>query len=221
MAETTQRKTKTAVITGGHDYDVVSFQRLFRGIPEIDFYPQNLWDYAADHSQKEYEVLLFYNMHTVTPGTDPGDRWGAAERKAIEDLGDTSQGIFLLHHALVAYPEWPLWGEISGVPRRSGVQGFTMQTVRADITDPDHPITRGLESFEVVDETYIEDDAGEGSTVLLTTDHPRSMRTIAWTRQHKNARVFCYQSGHDDVAFSTPGFRTVVTRGIQWCAGRI
>jgi type 1 glutamine amidotransferase len=63
-------------------------------------------------------------------------------------------------------------------------------------------------------------DAGEGSDVLLTTVHPESMKTIAWTRQYKNARVFCYQSGHDNQAYANPNFRKVVARGIHWLAGR-
>jgi type 1 glutamine amidotransferase len=46
------------------------------------------------------------------------------------------------------------------------------------------------------------------------------MKTIAWTRQYKNARVFCYQSGHDNQAYANPNFRKVVARGIHWLAGR-
>ena len=47
------------------------------------------------------------------------------------------------------------------------------------------------------------------------------MKTLAWTRQYKNARVFCCQSGHDDQVFSDPNFRKVISQGIQWLAGRI
>jgi type 1 glutamine amidotransferase len=127
----------------------------------------------------------------------------------------------VLHHAVVAYPQWPLWGEISGVPQRSKVGGMVEQTVHVEIADPTHPITKGLGPFDIIDEIYITADAGEGNHVLLTTDHPQSMKTIAWTRLHNASRVFCYQSGHDDVAFSNPYFRNVLARGIQWCARRI
>ena len=217
-----QGKIRTAVITGEHEYDVVPFQELFRSIPEIDSYPQNLWDFATDpgEGRQSYDVVLFYNMHTVTPGGDQ-DRWGAHYKNAIERLGETRQGIFVLHHALVAYPEWPLWEDICGLPQRANVSSAVEQTVHIEIADPDHPITRGMQPFDIVDETYVTTDAGEGSHILLTTDRPQSMRTIAWTRTHKNARVFCYQSGHDNLAFASPDFRAVVTRGLQWCAGRI
>jgi type 1 glutamine amidotransferase len=84
-----------------------------------------------------------------------------------------------------------------------------------------HPITRGLDSWTINDETYTMADAGEGNEILLTTDHPKSMKTLAWTRACKKARVFCFQCGHDNAAWSNATFREVMKRGIQWCARRI
>jgi type 1 glutamine amidotransferase len=63
------------------------------------------------------------------------------------------------------------------------------------------------------------DPEGDGNHILLTTDHSPSMHNIAWTRHYRNARVFCYQSGHDNRVYANPGFRAVLGRGIQWCAG--
>ena len=95
------------------------------------------------------------------------------------------------------------------------------QTVHVDIVDPQHPTTQGLNPWEMVDEIYIMADPGEDSELLLTTDHPESMKMLAWARQYKNARVFCCQSGHDDQVFSDPNFRRVISQGIRWLAGRI
>jgi type 1 glutamine amidotransferase len=72
----------------------------------------------------------------------------------------------------------------------------------------------------MVDETYDMPEAGEGCEVLLTTAHPKSVRTLAWTRQYGNSKVFCYQSGHDNAAWSDESFRQVLSRGILWTAGR-
>lgn len=215
------RKIRTAVITGEHEYDVTGFQSLFRSFPEIDAYPQNMGDFVLDPvgGRKGYEVLLFYNMHTRTP--DEGDgAFEAAMKETLEGLSDGQNGIFLLHHALVAFPDWPLWGELSGMPKRSNVQGFTDRTVHVDVADAWHPITAGLEPWDIVDETYITEDADATSDILLTTDHPQSMKTIAWTRTLGKTRVFCYQSGHDAQAYVNPSFRAVVGRGIQWLGGR-
>ena len=214
-------KIKTAVITGVHPYDVVGFQSMLRSLPEIEAYPQNMWDFITDpaRSPGAYEVLLFYNMHLRTPAEEDG-KFEAAMKETLEGLGDGDQGIFLLHHALVAFPDWSLWRELSGMPQRGNAPYAFDQTVRIDVADTEHPITATLEPWDIVDETYTRDDADEDSHILLTTDHPQSMKTIAWTRTFGKARVFCYQNGEDNQAYSNPGFRTVVGRGIQWLAGR-
>ena len=64
-------------------------------------------------------------------------------------------------------------------------------------------------------------DVSAGSRVLLTYDHPRSMRTIAWTREFRQSRVFCYQAGHDNATWPDPSFREVLRRGIRWSAGHL
>ena len=53
--------------------------------------------------------------------------------------------------------------------------------------------------WDIVDETYNIGDADEDSHILLTTDHPQSMKTIAWTRTFGKARVFCYRGGASSV----------------------
>jgi hypothetical protein len=77
-------KIKTAVTTGHHPYDVIGFQSIFRGIAEIDFYPQHMEDFATDTGggRRDYDVVVFYNFHRVTPGAD-GDRSGTKIREAI------------------------------------------------------------------------------------------------------------------------------------------
>jgi len=216
-------KVKVAVITGGHAYDVVGFNALFRSMPDVDAYIQHMEDFCCDNSEARdrYRVVLFYNMHKEMPtGEEP---WPMRERKqAIEHLGEVEQGIFLLHHGILSHQEWPLFQEIVGIEDRTITPHFG-ERIHVDVADPDHPITRGLEPWEQEDETYEMNSAEEagGNHILLTTDHPRSMRTLAWTRRHKKSRVFCLELGHDNEAYTNPNFRTVVHRGILWCAGEI
>ena len=225
----TNGKIKTAVITGEHAYDVVGFQSMLRSLPEIEAYPQNMWDFVFDSARGpgNYDVLVFYNWQQSTlaekdgklePGTS---KQSGAIKEMLEGLGDGDQGIFLLHQALMAFPDWSLWRELIGMRQRGGNHSSAFdQTVRIYVADTKHPITATLEPWDIVDETYNIDDADEDSHILLTTDHPQSMKTIAWTRTFGKARVFCYQNGHDNQAYSNPGFRTVVGQSIQWLARR-
>jgi type 1 glutamine amidotransferase len=214
------QKITTAVVTGRHPFDVRAFHALFRSIPEIDVYIQHMEEFVSDpgSGHAPYDVAVFYHMFTPTP-TGEGPWYEKRMKPALEALGETGQGILVLHHALLAFPEWPLWSEIVGIEDRRF--GYHMgQSLRIEIANPDHPITRGLSAWEMGDETYTMHDTGAGSDILLTTDHQPSMRTIGWTRRFRNSPVFCLQSGHDAAAFGDPNLREVMGRGIRWLAGK-
>jgi type 1 glutamine amidotransferase len=65
------------------------------------------------------------------------------------------------------------------------------------------------------------DGPGEDSQILRTAQHPGSAETIAWTREHRRARVFCCRSGHDQRSYDKASFRTVFAQGVRWVARRI
>lgn len=213
-----------AVITGGHPYDVRSFHHLFRSIPGVDCYIQHLEDFVCSGPQaREYDVALFYTMPEPEPPSGTGG-WEDRIRPALESLGTTEQGIFLLHHAILTYWDWPLWSEIVGIRHRHlwGDHGYHHdREIHVQISDPGHPIAQGLTAWTLVDETYEMDEPGDENQILLATDHPQSMRAIGWTRIYRQSRVFCLELGHDNQAYADEGFRKVVQRGIQWCGQRI
>ena len=209
-----------AVVTGKHTFDIPGFQQMFSSMSNMEFYLQGLENFVADVGKynDKYDVVLFYNFHQQTPVADERD--GAMILNSINKLAENGQGIFVLHHAILAFPNWEIWSQIVGITdRRFGYHGN--QTIQTDLMDDSHPITYGLKSWEMVDETYTMNEVGDDSQPLLAIDHVNSMHTVGWTRYYGNGRVFCYQSGHDNQSFYNPNFRTVLFRGIQWLANRI
>jgi hypothetical protein len=210
---------KIAVVTGGHSYEVVPFHALFRSLPGIDAYIQHIEDFASSPKEVRdgYDGVVFYIM----PGGAPSDEtpWFSGKPKSVfEHLGETSQGIVMLHHAILAYPDWPVWDEMVGMKNRVISKYQHDERIAVDVALPAHPIVQGITPWTIVDETYVMHDPGPDSQVLLTTDHPACMHSIAWTRMFRNARVFCYQSGHDHQAYEDLNFRTMLANGIHWAA---
>ncbi|MBT3266913.1 ThuA domain-containing protein [Candidatus Poribacteria bacterium] len=206
-------KTSVAVITGDHAFDVPNFHALFRAMPSVHAYIQPMQDFVDDAGRvaADYDVVLFYNFHQTTPAE------GSRELAALQGIVERGQGLLVLHHAVLAYLKWPWWADVVGVQERGF--GFDHgQTLDVDVLDRDHAITAGLEPWTMIDETYSMDSCGDDSHALLATDHELSMKTLAWTRQVGDSRVFCLQSGHDNDTWKEPAFRRVVEQGIAWCA---
>jgi len=213
---------QVAVITTGHGYDVPNFHRLFRSLSGLDCYIQNLEDFiASGKAQSSYDVLCFYHM----PGGEPtleGVAWQGRVRASMEKLKEGSQGIVALHHGILAWLGWDYWGELVGMSDRTFEDYHHDETMHIDITDGSHPITNGLEPWDIIDETYeMPEPDTAGNQLLLTVNHPQSMKAVAWTRTHGKVPVFCYQLGHDNQAWENESFRTVLERGIKWSAGKL
>jgi uncharacterized protein len=110
-----------------------------------------------------------------------------------------------------------MWNDLVGIQDRS-FSYYSDQRFEVKVASPNHPITQGLNTWTMTDETYRMASTGECSEIILTTDYANSLTSLAWTRQYKQSRVFCTTLGHDRGAWEEPRFRILLAQGIQWCA---
>ncbi|WP_436927533.1 ThuA domain-containing protein [Halosimplex amylolyticum] len=211
-----------ALIVGGHSFDPLSMLTMFNKLPGIETYPQDLMTFVERSDLRdEYDAAVFYNFHDNqgVPGLVLPPHLYDQVENAIRDLGEAGTGIVPLHHGVAAFVHSEEWRSVTGLDGGSLTGAHVGETFQVDVADPAHPVTEDLSSFEMTDETYTMDEPDGDSQVLLTTGHEPGMDALAWTRQYENARVFCYQSGHDNEAFGDPNFRQVLSHGIWWAAG--
>lgn len=91
---------------------------------------------------------------------------------------------------------------------------------RVAIVDRDHPITRGLESFEIDDELYILECDPKPLQILLESTCGSNRIPIAWVRPFGEGRVFYMSLGHGPDALGNPTFQRILTRAVEWAGGR-
>lgn len=212
------------ILVGGHGYDESGFETLWKG---LDGLAAQVWQgapYTAfdDISRFPYDVIVMYNLSSGMTETQKQNFLALLERGV---------GLVVWHHALANCQDWPEFEKIAGgkfwmaAGERHGVQvprsGTGFGIVKMHIEDPQHPITKGLADFEIEDEPYNTQTFWDGIHVLVTGDHPRSDKPIAWVNRYGKGRVFSYQSGHDAKAWKNPAFQHLLQRGIQWVAGRL
>jgi type 1 glutamine amidotransferase len=203
-------KTRIAVVTGEHPFRERDFDALFASMDDVAFRREELAEFVVDPARPTYDAVVFYHFHQPRP--DP------VTARALLELTERGQGIVVLHHALLAFREWEEWGRLVGVADRSF--GYTPgQRITVRVADRNHPLVAGLSDWEMTEETYQMDSPEEG--VLLTVDHPTSMKGVGWVRTHGNSRVFCFQCGHDNRAYDHPRFRETLHRAILWTARRL
>ncbi|MBK8504953.1 MAG: ThuA domain-containing protein [Saprospiraceae bacterium] len=84
------------------------------------------------------------------------------------------------------------------------------------ILDNNHPITKGLADFVIVDETYGHCEIDPEVLPLLRTDHPGSMPVIGWINRYRGHQIVYLQGGHGPSAFQDGNFQKILYQAICW-----
>jgi len=217
-----QHKLKVLVVTGGHGFQRAPFYNVFDSIPFINYdtlvQPQANALIASPEVSK-YDVLVFYDMF---------DPISPAEQEAYIRLLKKGTSMIFLHHALVSYQNWPEFIKIVGGQyhtRPVVVNGDTLKasyehdvSIPVKVEDNNHPVTRGISDFEIVDEVYGGAEILPQVRPLLSTSHPKSMHYLAWINHYENSDVIYIQLGHGPSGYSNPNFRKLLQQAIAWSA---
>jgi type 1 glutamine amidotransferase len=210
---------RALLLTGGHDHET-SFYSLFDGYKDLARVrvADSGTAFQSDLREK-YDVLVMYDF-----SRDMKD----SNKKNLRDFVESGKGVVVLHHALLNYQDWPWWYEevVGGSYRLQKNGNIPSSTVklgeRISVTpEGKHAITKGIESFEVMDETYKRMWFSPRVRPLLTTDNPNADKLLAWIGPCDTSRVVAIQLGHGPIVFSNESYRALVHNAILWSAGRI
>jgi type 1 glutamine amidotransferase len=210
---------RALLITGGHEHET-SFYTLFHGYDDLPRVPVTSSATAFQNDLRgKYDVLIMYDFSRDL--TENG-------KKNLRAFVESGKGVVVLHHALLNYQTWPWWYEdvVGGSYRLQRDGNIRASTVKADqkisVTPAgEHPMTRALVPFQVVDETYKHMWISPKVRPLLTTDNPNADRLLAWIGPCTTSRVVAIQLGHGPTVFNDPAYRTLVHNAILWSAGRL
>ena len=190
---------ETLVVHKGHPFDYSTFFAMFDENPNVNataveqpaaqvmLRPENV---------APYETVVFYDMWgTESPDggasfTLPSDDYKAS----IAALVESGKGIVMMNHALVQWPSWEGWRDMSGtsfmltegevfgeVVPGSGYRGGGGEPERnahhhLSPVQEGHPVLEGLDNgFDIIDEMYIKTSGFESSPdilPLMRTDYP-------------------------------------------------
>ncbi|HSV74894.1 MAG TPA: ThuA domain-containing protein [Chthonomonadales bacterium] len=220
-----QGPVRVLVVTGGHDFERAPFEAMWRSMQGIEWreaaHPAAHAEWRPEASRR-WDVLVLYDMPAAI---------GEEAREDLRRLLRQGKGIVALHHSLASYPDWPEYEEIIGgrfllAPRTvNGVHqpaSRFQHDVRFDVrvADRRHPVTRGVDDFTIVDETYGGFVVSPGVRPLLTTTEATSGPTIGWAKTSGRSRVVYLMLGHGPTAYEHPAYRRLVHQAILWVARR-
>lgn len=211
--------TNLLVITGGHAYDTVAFEKMFTQYDnmDIDMMSQPGANKALTNGKfSRYDALVFYDMwQEITEN----------QKEAFVDLTRKGVGLVFLHHSLVSYQQWAEFEKIVGGrylekeyvedPEKSSAYKHDIE-MEVSVINNQHPVTKNMKDFTIVDEGYSNLRILPSVETLLTTDHPHCARKVAWTNKYNNSRIVYLLFGHDHKAYQDKNYQRLLFNTIKW-----
>ncbi len=225
-----EERFRTLVVTGhnhpAHDWRSVTealigvIEQDPRAIVHVTENPERL----GESGLEAYRTLVFNYSNWERPGLS--DR----AKKGLVDYLSSGGGLTVVHFANGAF-HYSLprkdsdWEEYrTRIVRRVWVHGEGKSghdpygPFRVEIADVEHEVTRGLESFDTVDELYFRQ---EGPLPVVPLANARSKVTgnvepLAWTYDYGRGRVFQTLLGHAAESVRRAG--ALIRRGTVWSA---
>jgi len=163
-----------------------------------------------------YDVVVLHFMNWKQPAP------GVKARANLREFVHSGNGLFIVHFGCGAFQDWPEFRNLAGrvwdpKKRAHDPKG----PFHVNITDVDHPITRGLQSFETDDELYT-CLTGDCPIKVLATAHSKvdgKVYPMAFVLNYGKGRVFHSSLGHDIKAIRNPNVAELFRRGCAWAAG--
>lgn len=154
-------------------------------------------------------------------------RWGvdlqAADTARIEAHLAAGRGLLALHTASISFSDWPRWREIVGAGWIWGHSNHPPHgPVDMRMTQRPHPITAGLQDFNLPEEAYAMQDYVGDIEALATVQAPSQATPwpSLWARELGAARVVYDALGHDSASFNHPTHSRLVKRCALWALRR-
>jgi type 1 glutamine amidotransferase len=171
--------------------------------------------YLASPDLMTYDAVVLHYMPWEVPPPSKACQDGL---KAYVESG---KGLVLVHFACGAFPGWDEFVKIAGRAYDKKLRGHDPHgTFRVNIVKPDHPVVKGMESFDTVDELYtcLGGDTPVEVLASSTSKVDKKEYAMAFVLQVGKGRVFHSPLGHDVKAFPAP-VGELFRRGTAWAAG--
>ena len=247
------------VVTRGHPFARDPFYEIFESNPAIEWsgveHPAAQQMFTPEFSAG-FDCYVLYDMPGIVFNRGKGrvDTYPPPDDyvQGLMAMCDEGFPLVIMHHAAAAWPAWPEWAELVGGHflyqdgQSRGVDvansGFVIDVPYTVSPVADHPITAGIEPFQLVDELYLGEVFEDSIEPLFRSDyefvdtnfysaanavagqmndregwtHPPASNAVGWVKTYRNSPIVYLQFGDGPATYGNPHFRKILANSIAW-----
>ena len=184
--------------------------------PRFAFDPRALS--AANLAQVQLLVILRDGTYYSSAGSGTYTMWmTTAQQQAVSDFVTNGNGFLALHNAPGLYPAGGAYlHTLGGVYNSHG----PMERFAVRVTDPAHPVTLGVNEFQVPDEQHTPIPDPGVHQILQSISESGVVATAGWVREQGTGRACYLTNGHTREALANPTYQRLLRNAMLWCLKR-
>jgi type 1 glutamine amidotransferase len=209
--EATAEKTNVLLFGGrGHDWRGFSntYTKFIEATGDFQLTVSGKLDDLREESLNEFDVILFFGSG--------GNFSNPAQEHGLDQFVKNGGG-FVGVHATDAFKKSDVYWHIIG-GRFIGHGGGKFPIV---LEDKEHPTTRGIEDFEIQDESYRDKFHAKAKLHTLgRINRGKEQHRMIWTQDYGKGRMWNTGLGHGKPAWNNPALKKLIIRSLYWTAKR-
>lgn len=136
------------------------------------------------------------------------------QERVVADFVEAGGGFLPLHNATAIYPkEGPYRKVIAG----RFVMHPPVETFRVHVVNRMHPVTAGVNDYEVTDEQHFIEYDADRVTLLLRSSSGHGEAPAGWAYEYGRGRVCFLANGHTLQALQVPDYQRLLKNAVKWC----
>lgn len=190
-----------------HDYPEWKrrWLRLLGLVPDIRVEDASEW--PSDEQFQKADLIVFYSANP---------KWKKEKGEELDRYLARGGGLVFMHFAVNGQDAVDPLAMRIGLACDTRILKFRHGPVSLQLS-AEHPLTRGLPTLDVVDESYWK-MTGDPSQIQLvaTGEEDNAPQPLIWTVERGKGRVFVSIMGHYSWTLDDPLYRVLLLRGMMW-----
>jgi type 1 glutamine amidotransferase len=155
---------------------------------------------------------------------EPAGLWNPEAKQALQKFIRKGGGFVCIHAASATHYDWPEYLQITGGRWGNKTHHGPIGHFNVHVNNPKHPITKGIQDFEIRDELWVDLECDPAAEILCVaqaaeyTDMPDKSEPVALVTRYGKGRGFYLVLGHDIHAMTNADWQNLLLRGTQWVA---
>ena len=151
-------------------------------------------------------------------------RWSEKLENSLLNFIKSGGGFVTFHASTSAFYKWPKFKEISVGAWVEKTNHGKPGATKVEISNSNHPITKGLQGFQIFDELWNNAEKNESFKVLGTATNielpeaEQQKQGAIFVKEYGKGRIFHTMLGHKARTLRNIGFQTLLLRGTEWAA---